>query len=359
MKEAVHPGKKLDSILKSRGISQRVFSSLIQVPHSTLNSFIVGDKSITVELAIKLQAVELGMSAKQWMHEQLEYDLEKANEQASKDTELIKVWNLIQAKIPVSFFKKQGLIGNELKGNIESILKVYGATNVNEFTGVIDSYTFKHFRKSSAFSELRTNVIAWSFMAEHKALEITPKEKFDNSIEKRSKLISELRQVFKKNKGVIENTKKVLWNYGIKLIQLNRPSKTPVDGKCFMSNGHPAIALSMKYARLDNFAFNVFHELGHVYLHLSKDYSNESFFTNNSDNDKLEFEANEFARNSLIPLILWEEFEMNSFGFSDDEITEFAKKIGIHPAIVWGRVCYEHNSFYRRASKIRETNYIG
>ena len=125
-----------------------------------------------------------------------------------------------------------------------------------------------------------------------------------------------------------------------------------------MSNGVPSIVLSLKYKRLDNFAFTIMHELGHVFLHLTGDYQGHSFFINSSKNDTLEFEANQFARNKLIPESEWEYFEIANNIFTDDVILNFAKKIKVHPAIVRGRVCFEHNKYYRRKSSITSTNII-
>lgn len=100
------------------------------------------------------------------------------------------------------------------------------------------------------------------------------------------------------------------------------------------------------------------HELGHVFLHLSGNYKEDSFFINSSQNDILEFEANQFARNALIDQDLWEEFESSTDVYSDKMILSFAKKNKIHPAIVRGRVCFEHNNYYRRKSSITQTNII-
>lgn len=44
--------------------------------------------------------------------------------------------------------------------------------------------------------------------------------------------------------------------------------KTLVDGISFWSNGNPAIRMTLRHNRLDNFAFTLFHELEHIYKHL-------------------------------------------------------------------------------------------
>ena len=60
--------------------------------------------------------------------------------------------------------------------------------------------------------------------------------------------------------------------------------------------------MTKRYDRIDNFAFNIFHELGHIYHHLTPN-STEDYIGSNGDddseNDSHEREANEFAKKQL------------------------------------------------------------
>lgn len=59
---------------------------------------------------------------------------------------------------------------------------------------------------------------------------------------------------------------------GIHLIVLRHLPRTHLDGAAMMlSSGKPVVALTLRYDRLDNFWFTLFHELGHVKLHFEKD----------------------------------------------------------------------------------------
>jgi HTH-type transcriptional regulator/antitoxin HigA len=355
MKEIQHPSVSLIELMKDKDMSQRDLSSIIQLTPSVLNNILVNKKPFTAELSVKLEVVGLGR-AKDWMVKQAMYDVIKTEESLSEEATFIKVWNNIQKIIPNSYFRKKKITDSNIKSNIKSIFKIYNVQNFEEFYQYHQDYVFSHYRKSQAFSEQKNNVIAWSTYAEYIVKEVKVK-KFN--LNNQDLLINELNILFRKNnRNLIEDTKKTLKNYGIKFDTLDRPPKTPVDGKSFMSNGIPSIVLSLKYKRLDNFAFTIMHELGHVFLHLTRDYQDHSFFINSSKNDILEFEANQFARNKLIPESEWEYFEMANNVFTDDIILNFAKKIKVHPAIVRGRVCFEHNKYYRRKSSITETNVI-
>lgn len=351
-----HPGSILMGMLDEQGFSQRELASIIQVAHSHLNQILQEERGISADVAIRLKAAGF-KTAVFWMEKQMLYDLDKKNSELSSESKDIKIWSEIQNYIPVNYFRKKGVLTSSLNEDINTMLKIYNVNNVSLFVKKIDNYNFTHFRKSSAFTETRNNVIAWSCLAEYNAAKLDKVRVFDP--ENKSALIQKLRKLFVENNNIIENIKNLLKDFGIKFFILDRPPKTPVDGKSFMSGENPAIVLSLKYKRLDNFAYTLMHELGHVYNHLTKaKFKSESFFTNNTKNDILEFEADSFARNELISLDEWNQFIESNDVFSDDVIIDFAEEINIHPAIIRGRVCYEYNNYYRRASNITTTNKI-
>ncbi|WP_417612574.1 HigA family addiction module antitoxin [Owenweeksia hongkongensis] len=357
MKKTVqHPGVILQSIMVDKGVSQREFASLIQVAPSHLNAICNGERAIIAEFALKLEAAGME-NAKYWLKKQMDFDLYSIASSSNLEAEKIRAWKSVQGLVPINYLKKHGYLTGKRDVDLESIFSHYGVSSVDELESSISNYPFNHFRKSAAFQEIKTNVIAWSFTAEAEALkpENSVKENFD--LGKKDELVSKLNEVFYKNNDTINRTKELLAEYGVKFFILDRPSKTPVDGKSFMSKGVPTIVLTLKYKRLDNFAFTVMHELGHVYRHLTqKDYSSHSFFTNNTDNDILEFEANEFARNELIPKEAFDSFIQTYPVYTDAIIRRFAKENKIHPGIVRGRICFEFNNYYRRKSGIIREN---
>lgn len=353
-----HPGEILKDLLEKRDLSQRELSSIIQIAHSHISNILNKQRDINIDIAARLQAAGFE-DIKFWMELQMNYDIEniKTDKNLNEETESIKQWNEIQKLIPVNYFRKSGLLSTDLNENIKTIYDVYQVKKLDNFIEKVENYQFTHFRKSGAFNELRNNVIAWSCFAEYNALKDDIKCKFNP--ESKDQLIPKLRSLFVENKNLIEKTKTLLNSFGIKFSILDRPSKTPVDGKSFISDNNPSIVLTLKYKRLDNFAYTLFHELGHVYKHLVKpEYHYASFFTNNTKNDVLEFEADNFARNELIPEAEWNDFVESHIEFKDIYIYKFAKKVGIHPAIVRGRVCFEFENYYRRSSEITSSNII-
>ena len=70
-------------------------------------------------------------------------------------------------------------------------------------------------------------------------------------------------------------------------------------------------------------------------------------------NNKLEKEADEFATDYLIAPADYKKFSPSKYT-SDNEIVEFAKKIGIHPGIVAGRMQHDGIIPQNRCSKLKE-----
>lgn len=354
-----HPGIYLGKLMEEQGMSQRELAAKIDIANSLLSNILNGNRNIGVNLALSLEAADM-KTADFWLKKQMHYSLNIAkNEQENQKKEKqIKTWNEIDQLnlVPLNFLKKQDFLNINSSEDVPKIFETYDVSNLIELEKKIKNFNLKYFRKSSKFAENRNNVIAWSVVAEHKASQITV-EKF--KLESSKMLIVELLKCFWENKNTIEKTTEILAAYGIKFFILNRPIKTPVDGKSFMSKENPAIALTLKYKRLDNFAFTLMHELGHVYLHLTKSkYQDSDFFINNSNMELEEFEANKFAKNSLIPLDSWNAFSLSHHEFTDEAIIEFANEIKVHPAIIRGRVCFENPEYYRKRTMINSRNVL-
>jgi len=356
----IHPGKLLDDMLNERSLSQRDLASRIDVAHSLLNNILKGNRNINVHIAIALESAGFN-DANFWLMKQMKYNLHHAekDEDVIKKKKSIKEWNDIEEEgiVPLSYFKKQR-VGISTSDDIDKIYKIYGVKGYAGLKKRVNEFNPTYFRKSSKFSENKNNVVAWSLMAKYEAsLQDVPSFKRSNE----SSLLKELKKCFYKNDNIINKTKKILNKYGIKFLILNRPPQTPVDGKSFMSGKNPAIVLTLKYKRLDNFAYTLFHELGHVFEHLTNkkrpEFRDEEFFVDNDTNTSLvEFEADAYASKNLIDESLWNDFIMFNDEFTDDIILDFSRKNKIHPGIVWGRVCYKHKEYYSKRTIIRTIN---
>lgn len=141
--------------------------------------------------------------------------------------------------------------------------------------------------------------------------------------------------------------KEFLNKSGIHLVCERHLSKTHLDGAALkLPNGSPVVALTLRYDRLDNFWFTLFHELAHVALHLDKD-GIEAFFDDMSEGgekEKCEQDADKLASETLIPEKEWEavRLSMKSLPMS---VVAFAEKLRISPAIPAGRIRFEAKNY--------------
>jgi len=97
------------------------------------------------------------------------------------------------------------------------------------------------------------------------------------------------------------------------------------------------IQLSCRGKRNDILWFSFFHEAGHLLLHGKK----ASFVdTDSAASTDKEREADEFASNILLPRRELKEFVAEA-KFSEEAVVSFAEEVGVHPAIVVGRLQHE------------------
>jgi HTH-type transcriptional regulator/antitoxin HigA len=170
----------------------------------------------------------------------------------------------------------------------------------------------------------------------------------------------------------------LLAQHGIALVTLAHLPRTRIDGAATRrSDGHPVIALTLRHNRLDHFWFTLLHELGHVALHLGAgsatpivdEFADETITDTRAAQsrakgltDRVEIEADEFAREALIPEALWKRAwrsSRTSEGLATlqgsgavQRVHELAREAGVHASIVAGRVRRETGDFRKLAAVV-------
>ncbi|WP_411901904.1 ImmA/IrrE family metallo-endopeptidase [Methylorubrum thiocyanatum] len=137
----------------------------------------------------------------------------------------------------------------------------------------------------------------------------------------------------------------LLLEKGIVLVVERQIPGMKVDGAAFLVDGIPVVGLTLRRDTIDNFWFTLMHEVGHVLLHYRSGL-NAGFFDDMHENslDEVEREANEFASNMLIPDEKWKRSPAR-ISKAVGVIEKFANELGIHPAIVFGRIQKERDNY--------------
>jgi HTH-type transcriptional regulator/antitoxin HigA len=343
---AIHPGELLKDELESRGIKQKEFAELIGVQPTQLNEIINRKRGLNAELAL-LIGTALKMDAKIWINIQNNYelDLAKINKKIQKRLQTIDQWLLIQQHIPEKFYKKTGYLSGNPVDDIGAIKEIYNIDNFEQLTILINENLHYKFSKTSQTEIDKTDLIGWTKLINYEASKIKVASFNTAAIDT---LITKLKDVFWKNKNTIRKTKDVLSEFGIKLVIIENPEKCPIDGYAFWNKSNPSIGLTLRHNRIDNFAFTLFHELGHILLHVQKD-KDAKFVDLESDeigkdHNKEESEADAFAKDHLISAKLWKEFLASPGKTQEKDIINLAKNEKVHPAIVKGLLSQELNN---------------
>ncbi|MCH8013096.1 MAG: ImmA/IrrE family metallo-endopeptidase [Candidatus Marinimicrobia bacterium] len=140
--------------------------------------------------------------------------------------------------------------------------------------------------------------------------------------------------------------KEFLMKHGIPLIVEPHLPRTHLDGASILINSNmPIIGLTLRYDRIDNFWFSLMHELAHISAHIDEGIG--QFYDDldvDDQNDTRELEADQLAGEALIPKEAWEKSPASRLR-SPEAAEHLAKQLGIHPAIVAGRMRYEFKAY--------------
>ncbi len=339
--EATHPGVLIKDELDARDdINQKDLAKEMGVKASFLNEIIKGKRPITADYAIILEKI-LGISADYWMRFQSQYEIDKARikEKNIERIKSIEIWEIIKEYVPIKFFKKFKYFTDSIEQDIQIVMNIYNVSNIDGLVNSVAKNKFAFYRKSDKLQINEKNMLAWSSIATYEARQQKINKFYLENIDQ---LCIQLNNVFYKNEDTLENTRRVLNQFGVKFVTIPKFEKTPIDGYSFWSDDNPTIALTIRHNRIDNFAFTVMHEIGHIILHLSNNKEAEFIDFYRDKHEKItEIEADNFAQSKLIPSGVWSEIIENHLPLNEDKILHLSSLFNINPAILLGRVCFE------------------
>lgn len=207
------------------------------------------------------------------------------------------------------------------------------------------------YHKKSTFAERSAKsaaLFAWETKVLSEAQKVISERELE-FIEYNPLWISELVELTNDPNGPIV-AQQLLLEKGIVLVIESHLEQTYLDGAALLSDeGFPVIGMTLRQNRIDNFWFVLFHELAHVYLHLLTNkfptFLDEKVGkVGKDDDDPLEQEANDFARSKLIPPEKWAKC-VSPVMTTSLAVKIDAKNLGIHPAIVAGRIRFEKDDY--------------
>jgi Zn-dependent peptidase ImmA (M78 family) len=128
-------------------------------------------------------------------------------------------------------------------------------------------------------------------------------------------------------------------NAGVAVVFVPELPNTGISGATqWLTSTKALVQLSLSYKTDDQLWFTFFHEAGHILLHGKRQIFLE---IGDKDREKEEREADRFALDTLVNPSEWEQFIAQQSYHSKIGFKEFAKKVGIAPGIVVGRLQHD------------------
>jgi HTH-type transcriptional regulator/antitoxin HigA len=197
--------------------------------------------------------------------------------------------------------------------------------------------TFAHAAKKTAYKDAASRVqLAWLNRAKQTAKAVQATKFYNQALRD---AIPELRSCMEYT-DAIRNVSAILAKAGVRLVIVEHLPGSKMDGACFWINGSPVIALSLRYDRVDNFWFNLFHEIDHI---LHGEGKNDPIYEI-IDQDAQGLPANEVRANDAAADYCIPKAEMDDFVarhnplFTKQVLLGFARRLNIHPGLVAGQL---------------------
>ena len=329
----IHPGDTLEEILEDKEMTQKELARRADVTEKHVSQVINGKKNISNTFAKKLE-YSLGVSASFWMNLQANYDQElieyrEVNEILQEEIDIVK-----KLKEVISYIKKNGLIKKDTSIP-ELVILMRGFLGVSNLTNIpsVESYTAYRVQNSIRIDEYV--LFAWEKLCEVATEKIILEKSLD--LDTLKKKIPEIKKLMSKEPDpniVVHNLEKLFSECGISFKVMKNFTGAPVQGFIKKtSEGRLLLCMTIRQHFADIFWFTLFHEIGHI---INGDIKNK--FIDFTNYDSIEEEkANNFARNTLIPDAIFNEF-CNEGIFTENRIIEFSQECEVPPFIVVGRL---------------------
>ena len=347
IKKAFHPGSYLKEYLEELEMTQDEFAKRLGISGKHISLILSEDANITADIAYKLSKL-IGTSAEMWLNLQTKYDTYIAEVKANLlYDEEIKIFKMIDKN-----FLKQMKIIDENDNIDDAIEKLRTNILVSSLMLLVQNDIYS-FCRTSVEKELTIENVVCRNVWISVATQIARKQETKPFNEKK---ILENIKVFRKmtlsNPDIFyPQLKQILSDCGISLVVLPSLKNSNINGVVkWLGSEKVMMALNTRGAYNDKFWFSFFHELKHVLQKTKRKMTVGEDNVIPSSEEKLEIEADEFAKETLIPSKELEKLNK----YTEYYITLFAETIGIHPGIVVGRLQKENKIKYSYLNNLKE-----
>jgi HTH-type transcriptional regulator/antitoxin HigA len=323
---AVPAGATLRDVLAHQGMTQSGLAARTDLSLKHVNQIIHGSAPITAETALALEKVT-GVASGIWNRLEANYRDRLARLQDQQALEGDVEW---LSSLPLKELRARGVLPKDLRGGalVDAICRFFGVANRQGWERVWRT-PLASFRRSRAFTADVGAVATWLRLGELHAGDVTCAPYDAKGFRKALQSIRAMTEDPDFERKMVD----LCAANGVAVVFVREIPGTRASGAArWITPTKGLIQLSLRHKSDDHFWFSFFHEAAHILLHSKK----QTFVSGNGQEDEdLEQEANDFAASLLIP----RKFEPELAGLrSTEEIQAFARRLGIAPGIVVGRL---------------------
>lgn len=328
----VPPGEVLEEELAVRGMTQRELAKRAGRPVQVINEIVQGKKAITPETALELEKV-LGISAHFWTNLESIYQMTLARNQERSRLEQQTEW---LARFPVSEMEKREWIPRhtDMVDKVRALLEFLGIASFDDRW----SEAAVGFRVTGGGKVSEGALAVWLRKGEIDGSQVATapynEKRFLEAIDKIRGLTAASPQDFQ------PKMEQLCAGAGVAFVLTQELPRSGANGVArWLTSEKALIQLSIRWKWADIFWFTFFHEAYHILRHELKMTYVEGADINQRD-EAVEKEANDFARDHLIPPSEWARF-VEAGDWSAPAVQRFSQEINIDPGIVVGRMQHE------------------
>jgi len=349
------PGETILDMAEERGWAQTELAQRLGFTEKHTSQLINGKVPLSLDAAQRLERV-VGGTVEFWLTREANYQNHKARiDAAEKHASWIPWLDELPVKelMNAGAISKQRLVVKNKVSIVKACLRFFSVASPVQWRAYYGGMEVA-FRRSQAEQSDVGAIAAWLRLGEQQAEQLyVPKynkARFEKALKEMRTLTREPAEVFE------PQIRSMLAEAGVKFVLVPAIPKSRVSGVArWLSPTQPLIQLSLYGKSNDKFWFTFFHEAAHILLHSANAEAKKSVFLDDPNatptDDPQEQEANQWAGNWLIP----EQYNERLAELkSKVDIQEFAKKIGIHPGIVVGRLQHDRFIHYSTMNYLKQ-----
>jgi HTH-type transcriptional regulator/antitoxin HigA len=338
-----HPSTFITEELDARGWQQVDLAYILGISPQQLNPLLTGKSGITPDMAAALGDA-FDMPADFFANLQKMYDLNKARP-VDPGVRTRAQWIAV---VPIREMIRRGWIEDTDPTLLDlQMMRFFCRNRVEDIPFIGDGEIIAHAAKKSSYADTTPIQYAWL----HRVMKVAGKESAPQYSEERLRgSLSKLRAHLLDRDDLI-HIPSILRQCGVRFALVEALPGSKIDGVCVWIDGQPAIGMTLRLDRLDNFAFVLRHEIEHI---LRGDGREMSFapvdeidldIDENNGPDE-EIQANRAASEFCVPREKLNSFLLRKGDFiSEQDVIAFAARLEVHPAIVVGQIQHKRRKY--------------